>query len=95
MSSPGLLNNRYQIEGRIGSGGMAEVYRARDLMLERTVAVKLLREDFRKTLPSASASGRKPKPQLTSPILISSQSMILASMTIKSLLSWNISLVLI
>jgi serine/threonine protein kinase len=41
-----LLNNRYQIEGRIGSGGMAEVYRARDLMLERTVAVKLLREDF-------------------------------------------------
>lgn len=46
MSSPNLLNNRYQIEGRIGSGGMAEVYRARDLMLERTVAIKLLREDF-------------------------------------------------
>ena len=46
MNSPGLLNNRYQIEGRIGSGGMAEVYRARDLMLERTVAIKLLREDF-------------------------------------------------
>ncbi len=46
MSNPGLLNNRYQIEGRIGSGGMAEVYRARDLMLERTVAIKLLRENF-------------------------------------------------
>jgi serine/threonine-protein kinase len=46
MNTPSLLNNRYQIEGRIGSGGMAEVYRARDLMLERTVAVKLLREDF-------------------------------------------------
>jgi serine/threonine-protein kinase len=46
MSSPSLLNNRYQIEGRIGSGGMAEVYRARDLTLERTVAIKLLREDF-------------------------------------------------
>ena len=46
MSSPALLNNRYQVEGRIGSGGMAEVYRAYDLMLERTVAVKLLREDF-------------------------------------------------
>jgi len=46
MSSQGLLGNRYQIEGRIGSGGMAEVYRARDLTLERTVAIKLLREDF-------------------------------------------------
>jgi serine/threonine protein kinase len=46
MNSPRLLNNRYQIDGRIGSGGMAEVYRARDLMLERTVAIKLLREDF-------------------------------------------------
>ena len=48
MSSPQLLNNRYQIEGRVGSGGMAEVYRARDLTLERTVAIKLLREDFSK-----------------------------------------------
>jgi eukaryotic-like serine/threonine-protein kinase len=46
MNSPDLLNKRYQIEGRIGSGGMAEVYRARDLTLERTVAIKLLREDF-------------------------------------------------
>jgi serine/threonine-protein kinase len=46
MNNPSLLNNRYQIDGRIGSGGMAEVYRARDLMLERTVAIKLLREDF-------------------------------------------------
>ena len=45
-SSSTLLNNRYQLEGRIGSGGMAEVYRARDQMLERTVAIKLLREDF-------------------------------------------------
>jgi len=46
MNAPGLLNNRYQIEARIGSGGMAEVYRARDLMLERSVAIKLLKEDF-------------------------------------------------
>lgn len=46
MNTPSLLNNRYQIEGRIGTGGMAEVFRARDLTLERTVAIKLLKEDF-------------------------------------------------
>jgi len=38
-----LLNNRYQLEDRLGTGGMAVVYRAHDLMLERSVAIKLLR----------------------------------------------------
>ena len=46
MDKQTLLNSRYRIEERIGSGGMADVYRARDLMLERTVAIKILREDL-------------------------------------------------
>jgi eukaryotic-like serine/threonine-protein kinase len=48
MSEIPLLNNRYKLEETIGSGGMAVVYRSRDQMLERTVAIKLLREDFSK-----------------------------------------------
>jgi len=46
VSDAPLLNNRYQLQHTIGSGGMAVVYRARDLMLERPVAIKILREDF-------------------------------------------------
>src|SRR5512147_2507499 len=46
MTSPVILNNRYHLEERLGTGGMAVVYRARDQMLERPVAIKILRENF-------------------------------------------------
>jgi eukaryotic-like serine/threonine-protein kinase len=46
MTDTDLLNGRYHLLEPLGSGGMAQVYRARDLMLERFVAIKVLRSDF-------------------------------------------------
>jgi serine/threonine protein kinase len=40
----GTLSGRYDLGDRLGSGGMSNVYRATDLILERTVAVKILAE---------------------------------------------------
>ncbi|HEX6687109.1 MAG TPA: protein kinase [Solirubrobacterales bacterium] len=40
----GALSGRYDLGDRLGSGGMSNVYRATDLTLERTVAVKILAE---------------------------------------------------
>ena len=39
------LAGRYLVEELIGVGGMANVYRAQDLVHDRTVAVKVLREE--------------------------------------------------
>jgi len=45
-SSFPIINSRYQIHRTIASGGMAVMYLAQDLLLERRVALKILRRDF-------------------------------------------------
>jgi serine/threonine protein kinase len=41
-----LAGERYELEDRLGHGGMATVYRAHDLKLDREVAIKLLADNF-------------------------------------------------
>ncbi|MCD8103586.1 MAG: Stk1 family PASTA domain-containing Ser/Thr kinase [Lachnospiraceae bacterium] len=42
-----FIQNRYEVISRIGSGGMADVYKAKDHKLNRFVAVKVLKKEFR------------------------------------------------
>ncbi|WP_033170515.1 Stk1 family PASTA domain-containing Ser/Thr kinase [Selenomonas sp. ND2010] len=42
-----VLDQRYELQEQIGGGGMADVYKAKDLLLNRPVAVKILHDQFK------------------------------------------------
>lgn len=46
LQLPTIFNNRYRLFKKIGEGGLAEVFQAQDMALDRTVAVKVLRPQY-------------------------------------------------
>ncbi len=42
-----VLGKRYEVLSKVGAGGMADVYKGRDQMLNRDVAIKVLKKEFR------------------------------------------------
>jgi len=54
-----LLDSRYRISGRIGSGGMSEVFLATDFVNKQVVAVKILKEELVNDKPSVERFKRE------------------------------------
>ncbi|MCD8134266.1 MAG: Stk1 family PASTA domain-containing Ser/Thr kinase [Clostridiales bacterium] len=46
IDSGTIIAERYEVEGKIGAGGMSNVYKAKDLTLGRCVAVKVLKSEY-------------------------------------------------
>ena len=53
-----VLGERYEILSKIGAGGMADVYKGRDNVLNRYVAVKVLKKEYREDEVPVGGSGR-------------------------------------
>ena len=47
VKEPIILGKRYEVLSKIGAGGMADVYKGKDLMLNRFVAIKVLKKEYK------------------------------------------------
>ena len=63
-----IIAERYEIVSKIGTGGMADVYKAMDHKLNRFVAVKVLKPEFREDATFVKKSEVKRRQQQVLPI---------------------------
>lgn len=57
------LADRYEIVSKIGAGGMSDVYKAKDHILGRFVAIKVLRNEFSEDRSFVASFVRRHSPQ--------------------------------
>ena len=50
-----VLGKRYEVLSKIGAGGMADVYKGKDTMLNRYVAIKVLKKEYREDISLKAA----------------------------------------
>lgn len=59
-----VLGKRYEVLSKIGAGGMADVYKGKDTMLNRYVAIKVLKKNIVKTrILSVNSIQKRRQPQ--------------------------------
>ena len=72
LYQPGTtIAGHYTVTGVLGSGGMANVYRARDTVMNRTVAIKVFGGDSRKTAPRSFMTEARAAAVLSHPNIVS------------------------
>ena len=89
--SAGSFSNRYEIQREIAQGGMAEVYLARDQLLDRPVALRRCSPSTRASRRSSSGSGARRRPPPTSTTRTSSRSTTGARRPARTSSSWSTS----
>ena len=59
------LGKRYEVLTKIGAGGMADVYKGKDHMLNRYVAIKVLKKEYqrRREICYVSSTQKRRQPQ--------------------------------